>query len=256
MQFGGSSFGNSAFGASNSGNMLGGGFGSANNKSATFGGSSTGGINFGGNQQQPAGGNNIFGGGGGGSSFGSTFGNASTPRTPLGGGFGSNTSTAQPWSLGATSNATPQVGGFGQQQNASKFGVPSLNFSSINPQQQQASAPFGQSPASTFGQPSTTSTFGQSSAPSAFGQPASSTFGGMNSNSMGFGGGMNMGGPQVGTANTKFQATPVEETVVGAGNKSTRVTNHIQVITAMPAYQSKSIEELRMEDYAKGYKGI
>ena len=43
---------------------------------------------------------------------------------------------------------------------------------------------------------------------------------------------------------------------MGAGNKSTRVTNHIQVITAMPAYQSKSIEELRMEDYAKGYKGI
>lgn len=88
-------------------------------------------------------GGNIFGGGGGtiggGSGFGgTTFGSTNSPRTPLNSGFGANTSTSQPWSLGATStaNASPQVGGGFGQQTGNRLNVPSLNFSSINNQQQ------------------------------------------------------------------------------------------------------------------------
>ena len=80
-------------------------------------------------------------------------------------------------------------------------------------------------------QPSQTIGFGSTALP-AFGQASTTT----------------------GTGSPPFAPTQVYENTVQDG-RTTKVTNHINVISAMPAYENKSFEELRMEDYQRNNKG-
>lgn len=107
-----------------------------------------------------------------------------------------------------------------------------------------------------------------------------SAFGATNTNTSGFGGfgstttnnasgsvfgsssNTNSGGGLFGSSSTSTSAfgqsssngtgnPPYQKTVVNDNNG----TLHYQAITAMPAYESKSFEELRSEDYGRGNKG-
>ena len=102
-------------------------------------------------------------------------------------------------------------------------------------------APFGSTPSSTpFGAP----------APSAFNAPAPSTFGAFGSPAPAAPATVGFGAQQqqqaVGTAAVPYQKTNKQDG-----------TNQIvlQAITAMPQYEQKSFEELRVEDYLAGNKG-
>ena len=204
-----------------------GGFGTQGGTGA-FGGGATGG--FGSSQTgafgsqstgQPFGGGSAFGAKPAGGGFG--FGQSSTPST----GFGAPQSQS---AFGGASgsgfgSSTPfggggTVGGFGQQQQQ---------------QQQQQSSPFGgtgmgQSQpafgASTFG--SQTTAFGGSSPGGGFGQAQNR-----------------------GTRGVQWRKTQeVDQSSTGARN-----TVHFNSISCMPEYASKSVEELRWEDYQDGNKG-
>ncbi|CRK89895.1 CLUMA_CG003627, isoform A [Clunio marinus] len=169
----------------------------------------------------------------------SLFGATSTPQQQGFGTFGQpqqqqtsifgNTSTTGTTSLFG-SQATPAFGaakppgfGFGQPQQ------PSTSLFSTNPAQPQQT--------SLFGQTGTTNTagglFGSAGATS-FGQPA--------------------GNQQSGTAVAKFQA-PQETDTLMKGSQASYVQTKQQCITFMKEYAEKSLEELRIEDYAANRKG-
>ena len=129
--------------------------------------------------------------------------------------------------------AAPSAGGlFGSSTPApSIFGAPVAS----------PAAPFGSTPSSTpFGAP----------APSAFNAPAPSTFGAFGSPAPAAPATVGFGAQQqqqaVGTAAVPYQKTNKQDG-----------TNQIvlQAITAMPQYEQKSFEELRVEDYLAGNKG-
>ena len=129
--------------------------------------------------------------------------------------------------------AAPSAGGlFGSSTPApSIFGAPVAS----------PAAPFGSTPSSTpFGAP----------APSAFNAPAPSTFGAFGSPAPAAPATVGFGAQQqqqaVGTAAVPYQKTNKQDG-----------TNQIvlQAITAMPQYEQKSFEELRVEDYEAGNKG-
>uniref|UniRef100_A0A146M9Y3 Nuclear pore complex protein Nup98-Nup96 n=1 Tax=Lygus hesperus TaxID=30085 RepID=A0A146M9Y3_LYGHE len=188
----------------------------------------------------------------GGAPTGNTlFGGATTPSS--GGLFGSNTTTP---AFGQTQTTQPAFGGFTAassgstglfQQNASTsgglfgsnttqaFGQPktSFGFGSTQP----SGSLFGQQPQQTslFGQPSTQSASGLFGSTPGFGTTATATASG-------------------GTHQIKFTPVTGTDTMVKNG-ASTSVSTRHHCITCMKEYENKSLEELRMEDYAAGRKG-
>lgn len=114
--------------------------------------------------------------------------------------------------------------------------------------------PFGTT-TSTFGG---TSLFGgttpQTQNTSLFGSTNANRFG-MNSSGIGSAFGGTMGAPVTGTT-VKFVAQTATDTMIKNGHtQSTNININLQCITCMREYESKSLEELRMEDYAANRKG-
>lgn len=176
---------------------------------------------------------------------GSLFGNTTT--TPTFGASTANQSTGF-GGFGATQQATPL---FGQQQNANTNLFGATNTSNA----------FGQAnkPAAfAFGQNSGTSLFGQPQQPAAqqapaFGQTATAGSSGMFGTTTGFGATNTMGGMS-GTV-IKFNPVTGSDTMAKNGVTQTISTRH-HCITCMKEYENKSLEELRLEDYTAGRKGI
>lgn len=177
---------------------------------------------------------------GGGGLFGGTTTN-NTSNSMFGG--GGTTGFGQPSTFGAPA---PAFGAPAPANSGSLFGAPAPApsgglFGAPAP------APFGASAPAPFGG----SNFG-SPAPAPFGASAPAPGGGLfssaapNSGGM-FGPGAAQGAPGAGgTRQTPFTPT-------GKQDGSSSIT--LQSISAMPAYEQKSFEELRMEDYAQGNRG-
>lgn len=108
---------------------------------------------------------------------------------------------------------------------------------------------FGSSTNPGFGTPAPAAGFGSSAPAPAFGAPAPTggMFGAAPAPAGGglFGGGAPAGGGQ-GTSGTQYSPTTRQD-----GNSSVSMVS----ITAMQAYEQKSLEELRYEDYLQGNKG-
>ncbi|XP_069679986.1 nuclear pore complex protein Nup98-Nup96 isoform X2 [Periplaneta americana] len=218
-----------------------------------------------------------------------TFGGFSSGATtsPFGQTFGKNTTGFASPAFGSTGtslfgSATPTTGGlfggatatpvFGQAQTTqpSAFGFPSSTTSSnlFGSQPNANTGLFGASGTSAFGQNkqpfggfgSSTGTglFGQQqtqqqtqATPSLFGQTAGTTSTGI------FGsGGFGASNTTAAAVGTPIKFTPVTgtDTMVKNGVTQTISTRH-HCITCMKEYESKSLEELRLEDYAANRKG-
>jgi nuclear pore complex protein Nup98-Nup96 len=145
----------------------------------------------------------------------SIFGNTSTTGS---------TSLFGPTAFGAA--AKPSFGGFGQPQQQQ----PSL-FGQTQPQQQQPTSLFGQTTATPV-----QGLFGSNNPTSSFGQPVQQ----VQQNS--------------GTAIAKFQPQQETDTLL-KGSTTSYVQTKQQCITFMKEYAEKSLEELRIEDYAANRKG-
>lgn len=147
----------------------------------------------------------------------STFG--ATPATNTGFSFGTATATVQP-----TVQTVAGAGGL--------FGTSTTGFGGAATQ-----------PASLFGnasQPMGGSTFGA--------QP--STAGSL------FGGASFLGAGSSGTTGTVIKFIPVPGTdIIMKGGSQQSVATKLQCITGMKEYENKSLEELRLEDYAANRKG-
>lgn len=197
--------------------------------------------------------------------FGSTstslFGQTTQPAT--GGLFGSTTAapafgqaqTTQP-SFGGFSSGTGSTGLFGSQQNAttsgtglfgsgatSAFGQAKPAFGGFSTQTAGGGL-FGQQAATQQPQPQGTSIFGQTAA-----TPGNTSIFG----SSGFGSTLG-GAANTGTGAVKFTAVTGTDTMVKSGVSQTISTRH-HCITCMKEYEGKSLEELRLEDYAANRKG-
>lgn len=169
-----------------------------------------------------------FGGAGASSPFGAKPAASSSP-------FGSSSmfgSTASnPSATSAFGGGGATTGGFGSGTSA--FGTPAPAAASGS---LFGGGGFGSAAKSPFGSGATTT--------SAFGAPATSGFGAVTGGGGGFGAASMGGAVQVGTGNPPYQAMhEAEPTGTGTG---TYVS-----ISKMSAYQHKSVEELRYEDYLK-----
>ncbi|XP_076117192.1 nuclear pore complex protein Nup98-Nup96-like isoform X2 [Mytilus galloprovincialis] len=225
-----------AFGATTNNFGQAAGFGGGN---STFGSAKPTGTAFG----TPGGGGGVFG--------------AATPAaTPGGGLFGQqNPSSTGGGLFGATQ---PQNPGFGQ---SSAFGATPTASSSgggLFGQQQPSAGGLFSTPATNTGFGAKPTGFGASFGAST-GTPAGGIFGqtqqqqtpslfGQAGTSAGFGGNVASG------TTLKFNAPSSSDTMVKNGQTTNINTRH-QCITAMKEYQMKSLEELRMEDYAANRKG-
>jgi Nuclear protein 96/Nucleoporin autopeptidase/Nucleoporin FG repeat region len=167
-------------------------------------------------------------------SFGSNaFGSATTTQNTFGAAPATSTFGAQPSLFGAApAPAAPTMGLFGAPAPA-----PAATFGSPTP------APFGQT--STFGATAPAGGLFSSTATN----PAPSVFGGAPAASQQPFGMPASGQGQGGVGGTR--ATPYQVTSRHDGTSAINV----QSITAMPAYESKSFEELRFEDYSQGNRG-
>ncbi|KAI3438757.1 hypothetical protein D9Q98_001175 [Chlorella vulgaris] len=171
---------------------------------------------------------------------------------------------------GAFGQAKPAFGGFGAAA-ASPFGAAPTAapaFGASAPAFGAASAPafgaspfgggtsaFGASPAPAFGAASAPA-FGAASTP-AFGQGlsafGSTAFGGGATPAAGGFGTPGFGGGARGTRAVQWRKTQEQDSSGNAGAKTGVV--YFNSISCMPEYASKSVEELRWEDYADGCKG-
>jgi len=228
---GGSTFGGLGGAASSFGSTNVGAFGRSNTASVGLNaGANTGGFGSTLGRTSPQTG---FGAAPAQSSFG--FGNKS-PVTGfgLGGQQPAQTSFGAPGGFGGTHSPNPTLGGFGAAAPAPG------GFGQSAPL--GTTSPFGGGGGGGFGPPKPTTGFG------GFGtQAASPAPGGFGQQAMGQQG-------TNGTSNPPFNPHRVDEK-----NKDGRPTgkqNIMQVITCMPAYQGKSTEELRLEDYKKPNRGI
>ncbi|KAK9831684.1 hypothetical protein WJX74_006108 [Apatococcus lobatus] len=210
---------------------------------------------------------------------GSPFGQ---PASPFGASTGGGLFGAQTPSFGASAPAfgastpafgaasTPAFGG----SSSFGFGSPSSNpFGASQPAFGAASTPafgaastpafgaastpaFGASPfgggGSAFGTPASTPAFGAASTPAFGASPGA--FGGFGQSGMAFGTGQPQAAPR-GTRAIPFAKTKETEQAGVAGNSKVTQPGEFMSITAMPAYQGKCFEELRMEDYQDGCKG-
>jgi len=217
------------FGASNTG----GGFGSTSFGAAPttsmFGGTST----FGAQQQKPPafGGTSSFGGAAGG---GGLFGATSQPSA--GGLFGGTNTTTSSFGGGGSAFGSSgfKPGGFGQTTQAQQQGGGGL-FGSTTTTQQSGGL---------FGASTGTTTFGATGG-TGFGGGGGTSFGG-------FGAGAAQ--QQQGTAHVKFNPVQGSDTMMKSGVQTSISTRH-QCISCMKEYETKSMEELRCEDYLAGRKG-
>lgn len=194
-------------------------------------------------------------------------------------GFGTTSST--PFAFGGASSTTPSFSFSSstpqQQQQQQPFGTPSTFSTTFG--SSASSSPFGQASASSqakplFGQSAPSTTFGGT--PSLFGQPSLSS---TNTGIFGSQAQTPSFGQQPQTTTPFGQAQPTTQSAFsfgGAGASSgsfdaaqgtggvkysttqesdQQTTTTHYAITAMPAYQKKSFEELRYEDYKLGRKG-
>ncbi|XP_076117193.1 nuclear pore complex protein Nup98-Nup96-like isoform X3 [Mytilus galloprovincialis] len=227
-----------AFGATTNNFGQAAGFGGGN---STFGSAKPTGTAFG----TPGGGGGVFG--------------AATPAaTPGGGLFGQqNPSSTGGGLFGATQ---PQNPGFGQSSGFTFGATPTASSSGggLFGQQQPSAGGLFSTPATNTGFGAKPTGFGASFGAST-GTPAGGIFGqtqqqqtpslfGQAGTSAGFGGNVASG------TTLKFNAPSSSDTMVKNGQTTNINTRH-QCITAMKEYQMKSLEELRMEDYAANRKG-
>uniref|UniRef100_A0A1B6CZW3 Nuclear pore complex protein Nup98-Nup96 n=2 Tax=Clastoptera arizonana TaxID=38151 RepID=A0A1B6CZW3_9HEMI len=175
----------------------------------------------------------------GGGLFGST-----TPAPAFG-----QTQTTQPSFGGFTSN-TGSTGLFGSQQNATTTGTGLFGSS--------GTSAFGQTKP-TFGAFSSSTSGGglfgqqpQTQSPSIFGQTASTGTTNLFGSSTGFGSTIGVSG----TTGTTVKFSPVTgtDTMIKNGVSQPISTRH-HCITCMKEYETKSLEELRLEDYSANRKG-
>ncbi|XP_059050286.1 nuclear pore complex protein Nup98-Nup96 [Achroia grisella] len=203
------------------------------------------------------------------SAFGAppAFGAAAATQPTTGGGlFGaSNTSTSL---FGSSNTATtaPAFGastsGFGFGANTSTGGLFGSNNTSTGLfGATQNNSAFGAKPAGGFGFGSTATT--GTTGGGLFGSTAGATTGlfGQQNTTLG-GGGLftnNTGGfgqqpAGAGTAHVKYNPVVGTDVVVKSGTSQSILIKH-HCITCMKEYESKSLEELRLEDYTAGRKG-
>ncbi|XGW17571.1 hypothetical protein V3C99_002289 [Haemonchus contortus] len=164
-------------------------------------------------------------------STGSTFGSTGSSL------FGQNKPTTN---LFGQQNTATQGSLFGQKSTTSLFGqsTPAAGtsiFGSSNTASNTGTSLFGQSKPSLFGSSSTTGT-------SLFGSSTTSTGGGL------FGSASTVNGTTI-----KFEPLVSSDTMMKNGSQTTIQTKHM-CITAMKAYEGKSIEELRIDDYIANRK--
>ncbi|CAL1263408.1 unnamed protein product [Larinioides sclopetarius] len=183
--------------------------------------------------------------------FGSSSFGVSTPSAPMSGGlFGSTTPASGTGLFGQPSTAfgTPaatSTGGFGFGATSNTGGL----FGSATPSTQSSGGLFGNTSSSAFGTPRP-----------AFGGFGSTTTGtglfGQNTSTgtglFGSSGGFNTTAP-TGTT-VKFNPPTGTDTMMKGGVSTSIGTRH-QCITCMKEYENKSLEELRVEDYAANRKG-
>lgn len=205
-----------------------------------------------------------FGGGGFGSTTTNAFGTQQTPSFGAGL-FGNKTPSAG--AFGTPSFGTPSSGGLfgGTSSGSNIFGAkPAQSGFGFGATGTSSGGLFGASTGSSLFQttPQTSNAFGKTSGISSFGSSnsafgatsGSSLFGGGTSSSSNmFGGSTAFGQPSSGTT-TKFAPVTSTETTQKGGVSMTVKTQN-QCITIMDAYKDKSVEELRLEDYAAGRKG-
>jgi len=187
-----------------------------------------------------------FGGGGFGAATGSGFGASSSTSGFGGGGF--NAPKPAGFGFGQSS-----AGGFGAPASTSGFGSSGSAFggggqspfgggSAFGQPQQAAGTSFG---SGGFGQPQQSSFGGTGGG---FGTQAPGAFGGFGGSQSGFGA---QGIQSRGTRSVAWKKTQeIDQSSTGA-----RSTVQYNSISVMPEYASKSVEELRWEDYQDGNKG-
>lgn len=144
--------------------------------------------------------------------------------------------------------ATPQL--FGQTQPQPSTGLFGATTTNSFGQKPNTFSSFGQTGAgsSLFGQPQPTQT--QNTATPLFGQTSTTNSGGL------FGSTSAFGSPQTAQTGTVVKFTPVSGTDTMIKNRVTHsISTRHHCITFMKEYESKSLEELRYEDYLSGRKG-